>query len=114
MANPDFRAKTKQTLAKRAGQTCSNPTCRRITCGPHSEDDKSLNLGEAAHIKAARGGQARYDSEITNEQRRDIANGIWLCKKCARKIDLDEAHYPVKLLIDWKKKHEDWISQCIY
>ena len=111
MAKPDFRANTKQTLAKRAGQMCSNPACRRVTSGPHSEDDKSVNLGEAAHIKAARGGQARYDSEMTNEQRRDIANGIWLCKECAKKIDLDEARYPVELLFDWKKKHEDWISQ---
>ncbi len=111
MSEPDFRANTKQTLAKRAGQMCSNPACRRRTSGPHSEDDKSVNLGEAAHIKAARGGQARYDSEMTNEQRRHIANGIWLCKECARKIDLDEARYPVELLIDWKKKHEDRISQ---
>ena len=111
MAQPDFRAKTKQTLAKRAGQMCSNPACRRVTSGPHSEDDKSVNLGEAAHIKAARSGQARYDSGMTDEQRQDIANGIWLCTQCARRIDTDEALYPDELLIDWKKKHEDWISQ---
>ena len=111
MPGPDFLEPTRQTLAKRAGQVCSNPDCRGTTSGPHSEDDKSVNLGEAAHIKAAREGQARYDPNMTNEERRDIANGIWLCKECARKIDLDEARYPVELLIDWKKKHEDWISK---
>jgi DNA-directed RNA polymerase subunit RPC12/RpoP len=110
MPGPDFLEKTKQTLAKRAGQVCSNPDCRRATSGPHSEEDKSVNLGEAAHIKAAREGQARYDSNMTDEQRRDIANGIWLCKECARKIDLDEKRYSVELLIDWKKRHENWIS----
>jgi hypothetical protein len=111
MPGPDFLEPTKQTLAKRAGQVCSNPDCRRTTSGPHSEDDKSVNLGEAAHIKAARYKQARYNSNMTDEDRRDISNGIWLCKECARKIDLDEAQYPVELLIDWKKKHEDWISK---
>lgn len=111
MLGPDFLERTKQTLAKRASQVCSNPDCGQTTCGPHSDKDKSVNLGEAAHIKAAREGQARYDSKMTDEERRDIANGIWLCKECARKIDLDEARYPVELLIDWKKKHEDWISK---
>jgi hypothetical protein len=48
---------------------------------------------------------------MTDEERRDISNGIWLCKECARKIDIDETRYPVALLIDWKKKHEDWISK---
>ena len=111
MPGPDFLNKTKQTLAERAGQVCSNPDCRRTTSGPHSENDKSVNLGEAAHIKAAREGQARYDPSMTDEERRDIVNGIWLCKECARKIDLDENQYPVELLENWKRKHEDWITR---
>jgi len=111
MAAPDFLEKTKQTLAKRAGQVCSNLDCRRTTSGPHSNDDKSINLGEAAHIKAARDGQARYDPNMTDEERRDVANGIWLCKECARIIDLDETRFTVELLCNWKKQHEHWISQ---
>jgi len=111
MSGPDFTKKTKEILAKRAGQVCSNPDCRRATSGPHSEEDKSVTLGEAAHIKAAREGQARYDPNMTDEDRWDATNGIWLCRECARKIDLDETRYPVKLLIDWKKKHENWISE---
>ena len=110
ISGPDFSEKTKQTLAKRAGQVCSNPDCRSTTSGPHSAEDKAVNLGEAAHIKAARQGQARFEPTMTDEQRCHISNGIWLCRTCARKIDLDEAKYPVALLLQWKTKHEKWIS----
>jgi hypothetical protein len=107
---PDFPEKTKQTLAKRAGQVCSNPDCKHPTSGPHSAEDRAVNLGEAAHIRAARRGQARYEPDMTDEQRRHISNGIWLCTICAKKIDTDEAKYPVTLLLQWKTKHEEWIS----
>jgi len=111
-AGPDFLESTKKTLAKRAGQVCSNPDCRRPTSGPHSDESKAVNLGEAAHIRAARNKpQARYDPNMTDEERRDITNGIWLCNVCAKKIDLDEEKYTVKLLNKWKKEHEDWISE---
>lgn len=111
MANgPDFSESMKQVLAKRAGQVCSNPDCRRPTSGPHSDETKAVNLGEAAHIRAARPGQARYDANMTDEERAAISNGIWLCKECARKIDVDEAKYPVALLVEWKALHEKWIS----
>jgi len=111
LEGPDFTQKTKDILAKRAGQTCSNPECRMSTSFAHSEDDKAINLGEAAHIKAARKGQARYDPDMTDAQRRHISNGIWLCKNCAREIDLDVRKYTVDLLHTWKKEHEEFISR---
>ena len=106
-SGPDFSTQTKETLAKRAAQTCSNPDCRRRTSGPHTDDDKSVNLGEAAHIKAAREGVARYDPNMTDEERSHISNGIWLCRECAGRIDRDEERFPVELLQRWKKEHED-------
>ena len=107
---PDFIQKTKEILAKRAGQICSNPECRNPTSGPHSEDDKAINLGEAAHIRAARRSQARFDQNMTDHERSNIRNGIWLCRKCARKIDLDERKYTVEVLHVWKKEHENYIA----
>ncbi len=47
---------------------------------------------------------------MTDEERSDISNGIWLCRECARRIDLDEKRYPVELLHGWKRKHEDYIA----
>jgi hypothetical protein len=109
-SGPDFRKATKQILASRAGQVCSNPKCRKPTSGPHSDEDKAINLGEAAHIRAARHGQARYDANMTDKERAAISNSIWLCKECARRIDLDESKYPNTLLAEWKQIHEKWIS----
>jgi hypothetical protein len=86
-----------------------NEFITQYTSGPHTQEDKSINLGEAAHIKAARKGQARYDPEMTDDERANINNGIWLCKECARKIDLDEKKYTVSLLNEWKTKHEKYI-----
>lgn len=109
-SGPDFNNATKQTLANRAGQVCSNPECRKPTSGPRSDESKAINLDEAAHIRSARPGQARYDASMTDKERAEISNGIWLCKECARRIDVDEAKYPVAILAGWKNIHEKWIS----
>jgi hypothetical protein len=80
-SGPDFNNATKQTLANRAGQVCSNPECRKPTSGPRSDESKAINLDEAAHIRSARPGQARYDASMTDKERAEISNGIWLCKE---------------------------------
>ena len=103
---PDFSQKTKEVLTKRAGQKCSNPDCRRPTSGPHTDDAKAVNIGEAAHISGARSGAARYDADMTDEQRGDPSNGIWLCRTCAKLIDSDEEKYAAELLRRWKEDHE--------
>lgn len=102
-----FREDTKKTLAKRAGNRRSNPSCRQSTSGPHVDDDKFINIGEAAHIRGARPGSARYDASMTPEERRAITNGIWLCKTCARLIDRDDKRYSVDILCHWKSQNED-------
>jgi DNA-directed RNA polymerase subunit M/transcription elongation factor TFIIS len=47
---------------------------------------------------------------MTDEKRASISNGIWLCRECARKIDLDEMRYTVERLHGWKKAHEYYIA----
>ena len=37
MARDEFPARTKQTLAKRAGSICSQPECLRVTVGPGAD-----------------------------------------------------------------------------
>jgi len=101
-----FTQTTRRTLAKRARQICSNPHCEKPTSGPHSDSNKTVDVGEAAHIKGAKPGSKRYDPNMTPVERRDINNGIWLCRTCAKLIDSDENKYTVELLHEWKKKHE--------
>ena len=43
----EFPKAVAETLAKRVGNRCSNPGCRKRTSGPHTDDDKALNVGVA-------------------------------------------------------------------
>lgn len=109
----DFTAATIATLAKRVGYLCSNPQCRDRTSGPHSHDDKSVILGEAAHISAASPGGTRYDATMTVEARKSTSNGIWLCRKCARLIDVDGNRFSIELLQAWKTIAESHAREAL-
>jgi hypothetical protein len=98
----DFLEKTRRVLQDRAGNHCSNPDCRVLTSGPNAHPEKATKTGVAAHITAASSGGARYNPNLTTEQRRSAENGIWLCQTCAHFVDTDYLSYPVALLYDWK------------
>jgi hypothetical protein len=102
----DFSEPVKLGLAKRAGFRCSNPDCRQPTSGPQSQESGAVNIGVAAHITAAAPGGPRYDSELTPEERRSAANGVWLCQTCARLPDVDVSGYSSELLREWKYRAE--------
>ncbi len=97
----DFPRKVKDTLARRVGFLCSNPACRCGTTGPHSNPNKAINVGVAAHITAAARGGPRYDPSLSQSERSSIRNGIWLCQNCAKFVDNDETRYPADLLRQW-------------
>lgn len=104
----DFSPKTRKNLAARAGHACSNPDCRRLTAGAALGDDaKAINVGIAAHIKAAAPGGPRYDPQQSAEERQHASNGIWLCSAHAKQIDDDPVHFTVEKLKAWKKQAEE-------
>lgn len=103
----DFSEKTKRNLALRVGHRCCNPACGRQTSGPRSGQMLGVSIGVAAHIHAASPGGARYEALMTDQERRDIRNGIWLCQVCAKLIDNDESRYTASLLHHWKHAFED-------
>lgn len=109
----DFPRATIEVLAKRVGQRCSNPSCRKPTSGPHTEPSKSVVVGVAAHITAASAGGPRYDAGLSPEQRRSIDNGIWLCQTCAKLVDSDQARYTLGLLRSWKQQAEESLTRLI-
>ncbi len=98
----DFDQATKDVLFKRARAKCSNPACRKETCEAHSEEDKAVNTGFAAHITAASPKGPRYDPALSSKERKSIRNGIWLCGTCAKLIDSDSPKYAVEILRAWK------------
>jgi tetratricopeptide (TPR) repeat protein len=109
----NFPARVRQILAERVAHRCSNPTCERLTIGPHSALNKALKLGRASHIRAAAPGGPRYDPNQDVEARTSINNGIWLCAICADLIDKDEQIYTVSLLLNWKHSAEAEILEHI-
>ena len=105
----DFKKIIKDKLSQRVIYICSNPSCRKITIGPDSQNGVN-NIGVAAHICAASPGGPRYDENMTPEERKSIDNGIWLCQSCAKLIDSDENKYTVKLIKSWKEEAENIVS----
>ena len=57
----EFPKPVVETLAKRVGNRCSNPACRKRTSGPHTDDNKALNVGVAATLPPLLSGGPRYD-----------------------------------------------------
>src|SRR3989338_9029881 len=98
----DFSAKTIRALAARVGHHCSNQSCMGSTSGPALEEERSVNIGVAAHIAAAAAGGKRYNPNMSSAERSSGANGIWLCQSCSKLIDSDETRYTVALLNQWK------------
>jgi len=102
----EFTDKTRRTLAGRAGYQCSYPGCKIFCIGPHSDGERTVSIGVAAHIKGAADGSARYDSEQTDEERKHISNGIWMCWNHSVEIDNDEKEFSEETLLEWKGKRE--------
>ena len=103
----DFGTKDKQTLAQRVGFLCSNPACRALTVGPQQASEGAINLGVAAHVTAASPGGPRFDDRLSQAERSDFSNGIWLCQVCAKLIDSGDSRFTRELLLAWKTVAED-------
>lgn len=102
----DFSQKTKNILASRVGWKCSNPSCRKLTCGAGEGIKGVINIGVAAHICAASQGGPRFDIHMQSDERKSYNNGIWLCQSCAKLIDSDVTRYTATLLKEWKQDAE--------
>ena len=100
----DFDDEVKRATAALTGDRCSNPDCRALTSGLANDRTKSLNVGVTAPISAMSPGGRRYDARLSDAERHDQGNAIWLCGSCARRVDNDVARYPAELLRTWKKK----------
>ncbi len=107
----NFSQRVIRALAARAGYQCSRRGCRASTSGPGLGPATVINLGKAAHITAASAGGPRYDASLTAAARADIANGIWLCAKCADLVDKDTSEYTVEKLLVWKQLAEREASE---
>jgi hypothetical protein len=103
-ASQDFDDEVKRATAALTADRCSNPHCRALTSGPTNDRRKSLTVGVIAPISAMRPGGHRYDATLSDAERHDHGNAIWLCYTCARQVNYDVAHFPADMLRSWKKE----------
>jgi len=112
---------TKLLLAYRSGDLCAFPGCgRRLTVD--SKTRSLTNIGEAAHIAGESDGKnknkrsARYNPNMTEEERNHYNNLIYLCGVCHTIIDAipqGEKDYPIERLYTIKAEHEGKVRQAM-
>lgn len=109
----DFKQNIKNTVAARAGYRCS--ICNVPTIGPSMDIlEGVMKIGIAAHICAASPMGPRYDPEMTQAERMDLDNAIWLCANHATLIDRDTVKYTLGVLHDIKNNHEQTLYKSMY
>jgi hypothetical protein len=109
----DFSQAVKRTLSQRVASVCSNPECRASTTGPQTDVAKAVNVGVAAHITGASLDGPRFDPTMSNNERKSVGNGIWLCQNCAKLIDSDIDVYTSGRLWSWKTTAEEEAAKRI-
>ena len=100
----EFQPDVRRNLERLAGHVCS--ICRATTTGANANGSGLITVGCASHIRAAAPVGPRYDPEMTRDERRSVANGIWLCRDHGDAIDDDEGFFTVEKLHRFKRAAE--------
>jgi hypothetical protein len=101
----DYRPATERALWELAKGACYAPACEApATTFLGGEPYSNL---EIAHIYGAKPGSARYQSDMSDEQRRAFANLILLCRPHHELVDRrSPTDFPAPVLLDWKQARE--------
>ncbi|PPD10363.1 MAG: HNH endonuclease [Methylocystis sp.] len=103
---------TRIILAFRSGGMCAFPNCgRHLTYEAKVGDD--TYVGEAAHICGEKPTAPRYDASMTDDERDNVRNLIYLCTDHHTIIDKVEADWPVATLRALKEEHENRVRQAM-
>jgi hypothetical protein len=101
---------TKVLLAFRSGGVCA-------FCGKQLTVDgdqaKPAILGTAAHIAGEQPDAARYDGAMTEDERNQYSNLIYLCGDHHTQIDKQAEDFPVDCLLQTKNQHEARVRQAM-
>lgn len=100
MARLAIRKDVLRNLGILSKNNCAFPGCDQPIL-----DDKGNYVAELCHIEAAESGGPRYNPTHSDEDRRALANLLFLCHPHHKETD-DESLYPVDRLQEMKAKHE--------
>ena len=86
--------------------------CRKaLTSDGSSSDPDPVVIGQVAHIRGKKPDSARYQSNMTDEDRDHYNNLIYLCPTCHTKIDKQPKEFSVQFLLSLRKEHETWADE---
>lgn len=100
-----YKPSTIRRLDTLSANQCAKPNCHKKLVA----EDKISIVSKICHIEAASKKGPRYNSNMTDDERRSYENLILLCDEHHIIIDNkeNESEYPVELLKEWKKNHEN-------
>lgn len=104
LADKDLKA-----LWARSAGICANPSCNRNIIESTTYHSLVV-IGEQAHIIAHSEDGPRGKKNQLLVDVDSIANLILLCSSCHTLIDKAEQDFPIELLQEWKKEHEEKIQ----
>jgi hypothetical protein len=103
--------KPHKLLWGRSGNMCAFPDCKQeLVIDETSTDDHSI-IGQEAHIVGRKIDGPRGKNLLSQELRDNYNNLILLCSMHHKVIDDQEQEYTVEKIKEYKKIHENWISQ---
>ena len=102
----EFDTEVKEVIRRRAGYRCCK--CGRTLAGPGASTSDSVELGQCAHIYAAKPTGPRGQSHLTSAQLKSTENGMYLCTYCHQLVDgkLNKKKYRAEQLLQIKAIHE--------
>lgn len=98
----------KRKLWAASGGYCGNPACHKNLFAL-SDTGKILNIEELAHIIGQSKDGPRGEEILPMDERDEYENIVLLCPTCHTLIDKNPELYPVEMIKEWKKKHEESI-----
>ncbi|WP_444843717.1 hypothetical protein [Duganella caerulea] len=104
MTRAEFTPKVWDQIAEMVNYICVMPGCETSGRFPSQDGSRMISVGVRAHASAAQEGGPRFKPEWTDEQRKALDNGVYLCATHARQVDVDEAAFPVELMQQWQRE----------
>ena len=96
-------APTQETLRElflKSGNLCAYPGCGRLMM-----NEGGVFVGQVCHIEGAESGGERFNPNMTNEERRSVANLMLMCYD-HHTVTNDVERYTVEILKGYKRDHE--------
>jgi hypothetical protein len=109
MAKTNLSDKDIKFLWGRSGNQCAFPDCN-VELTRMGKTGSKIIMGVMAHIKGENPTSARYDSNMSGQERDSCDNRILLCPTHHTLIDNDPQVYTVEKLLEMKHNHEQWVK----